>query len=978
MNKILEQIIFKSLFEDIEKTTIKQAPRSVVDKARSLKGYAFRIQSSRTGGTVDIATLIKAVQVNNQYGENSRTSDEKWVYIFGPDLRDVERKLFCNVLILPIDAATKLYDLDNISPALLDRIGEAPVYREKAMIKLTRGQKIDQRANKIVTGVNTILSNSEPVKDITSPGLERGNVIFFDGEEGVDWKKEDGVMYRANYKDDGTKYWEKIEAGLNYAPVNYAGRNKSDAKNFNQPIDNDKGKDAKVIGDENTIVMPKGGFKYGIKNDKEFAKLQQYLIDLSKTPAAAAEFKAYINDPSTGYNDIMKTELIKQFDKFIANGADGNYGDTAKYTIHCWYRYMADKSVYLKNWLTVITVDIANTLLSGLASNPEQNKIKVIAESRLSYKPKYMTIIQSKILQEQLKTSLFEDTIKTVIKQAPRSVVDKATALKGYAFRIQSSRSGGTVDIATLINRVRISDQYGKNSHTNNEKWVYIFGPDLRDAERKFFCNVLILPIAAATKLYDLDNIAPELLDTIGEAPVYREKAMIKLTRGQKIDQRANKRANNIVTDVNSILSNSEPVKDVTTPGLVLNRNPFYQGTEGVDWKEEDGVGYRWNWTDDGIGYWEIQDPGKKYKPINYIGMDKSNDKTHYLVEPYEDDKGKDAKIPEKSAEVETTIVMPKAGFKYGIKNDKEFAKLQQFLIGSFDNPPTVKAKFYEWIESTYEGAPKGTSDLANVIKELDKFISNGADGNFDEPAKYMFSWVCTWTGKNIVDYLNVITVDIVKHLLKDQSNFKVITSDDVTNDAAKVIGAGDEVIGDENTIIMPKDGFKYGIKNNKEFAKLQQYLIKQFNSYDRWYGEYYNYVAYKLRLSYAERDNEDKIMIPFNKFIANGANGNYDDTVKEIVDWLYWYSFSGDWPSADQYTRLSDEEAAKFRMFKPVRFDGKIFSVTLADAFIADDQTTKVITESRLSYKPKYMTIIQSKILQEQLKTSYGKKSFS
>lgn len=179
----------------------------------------------------------------------------------------------------------------------------------------------------------------------------------------------------------------------------------------------------------------------------------------------------------------------------------------------------------------------------------------------------------------------------------------------------------------------------------------------------------------------------------------------------------------------------------------------------------------------------------------------------------------------------------------------------------------------------------------------------------------------------------------------------------------------------------MPKDGFKYGIKDNKEFAKLQQYLIDQFNLYRRWYIDYLSYAAYKGRLYYDDLDTqtkEDKIMIPFKKFITNGANGNYDDTVKEIVEWLYWYSFSGDEPSAYQYFGLPDAEIATFRMFKPLRFDAKIFSDQLADSIIADDQTIKVIVESRLSYKPKYMTMIQSKILQEQLKTSYDKKPLS
>ena len=42
---------------------------------------------------------------------------------------------------------------------------------------------------------------------------------------------------------------------------------------------------------------------------------------------------------------------------------------------------------------------------------------------------------------------------------------------------------------------------------------------------------------------------------------------------------------------------------------------------------------------------------------------------------------------------------------------------------------------------------------------------------------------------------------------------------------AAAGIGAGDEVIGDENTIKIPKGGFKYGIKNNKEFQKITFYV---------------------------------------------------------------------------------------------------------------------------------------------------------
>ena len=395
MRKILEQIIFKSLFEDTTKTVIKQAPRSVVDKARSLKGYAFRIQSTRTGGTVDTQTLIKKIRINDQYGEDSYTNNEKWVYIFGPDLRDAERKFFCNVLILPIAAATKLYDLDNIEPAQLGTIGEAPIYRENEMIKPTVGQRIDKSLDKGEKIVKSVLSNTEPGKDIITPGLELNNTDFFDGEEGVDWKTVDGISYRWNYMDDGTGYWEKIDPTKKYAPINAIGQEKSKGKVPGKaaeiPI-----KGAEVISDEDTIKIPAAGFKYGIRDNKEFAKLQQYLIDLSKTTAGKAQFKAYVEASLTAE---VAADIMKELDKFIAYGADGKFLLNAQKIISWWYITLAPPSVTLDKFLDVITVDIANVLLK------DQTKIKVIAESRLSYKPKYMTIIQSKILQEQLKTS---------------------------------------------------------------------------------------------------------------------------------------------------------------------------------------------------------------------------------------------------------------------------------------------------------------------------------------------------------------------------------------------------------------------------------------------------------------------------------------------------------------------------------------------------------------------------------------------
>jgi hypothetical protein len=359
MNKILEQIIFRSLFEDTIKTVIKQAPRSVVDKARSLKGYAFRIQSSRTGGTVDIDTLVKRVRINDQYGENSHTSDEKWVYIFGPDLRDADRKFFCNVLILPVEAAIKIYGKDGVIDAQRNGlIGTAPVYQEVAMAKPTAGQKVD----KAIEDAKAVLSNKEPVKEPVKPGeLEKKN-------------------------------YELVDADGN--PLKTADTGSSDVKNV------------ELKGDEIIIKMPKDGFKKGIKDNVEFGKLQQYLIDFLKSPNGSALYN------HTDENGVLDFKPLA--DKFIKFGADGDYGPTTANVISwfCWAIDYADTSDG-----AVVDIKLANALLTG------QSKVKVITESRLAYKPRYMTIIESKILQEQLKLNITKDKPlppKLVTKVVPK------------------------------------------------------------------------------------------------------------------------------------------------------------------------------------------------------------------------------------------------------------------------------------------------------------------------------------------------------------------------------------------------------------------------------------------------------------------------------------------------------------------------------------------------------------------------------
>jgi hypothetical protein len=366
MNKILEQIIFKSLFEDVSKTVIKQAPRSVVDKARALKGYAFRIQSTRTGGTVDIDTLVKRVRINDQYGENSHTSDDKWVYIFGADLRDADRKFFCNVLILPVTAAIKIYGKDGVIDAQQNGlIGTAPVYQEVAMAKPTTGQKVDNA----IEITKAVLSNKEPVKEPVKPGeLEKKNYEFTTDSSGNVFDADGNIV--------------KLDADGN--PIKTAASGSSDFKNV------------ELKGDEIIIKMPKDGFKYGIKNNDEFAKLQTFILDSLKTPS----FTEFYNKP----------EIKPIADKFIGYGADGNYGVTTQALI-VWLNWAVNGVPGING--KTISVDLANKFLAG------QNKIKIITESLVSYKPRYMTIIESKILQEQLKLNLDKPLPTNIVTTVP-------------------------------------------------------------------------------------------------------------------------------------------------------------------------------------------------------------------------------------------------------------------------------------------------------------------------------------------------------------------------------------------------------------------------------------------------------------------------------------------------------------------------------------------------------------------------------
>ena len=386
MNKLLEQIIFKRLFEDTVKTVIKQAPRAVVDKARALKGFAFRIQSSRTGGTVDIETLIKRVRINDQYGENTHTSDDRWVYIFGADLRDAERKFFCNVLILPADAAMKLYGKDGVIDAQeYGTIGTAPIYREAQLNKPTPGEQVD----KTITVIKSVLSNDEPLKNSetdSEKASEKDSEKASEKDSEKDSKKTASELEKPK---DSKKTEPELEKPQHW---------------YGKEID-------PVLGrfPENTIVMPAAGFKYGIKDNKELAKLQLYLIDFLQSTNGAELYNIKNDNGEFAFKPIA--------DKFIAYGADGDYGPTTN-KILFWFCWAADIDSNFGATAT-ITPEIVTALLKG------QELVKVIMESRVSYKPKYMTIIQSKILQEQLKLNVNKPLPVTV---TPAPAKPKTTA----------------------------------------------------------------------------------------------------------------------------------------------------------------------------------------------------------------------------------------------------------------------------------------------------------------------------------------------------------------------------------------------------------------------------------------------------------------------------------------------------------------------------------------------------------------------
>ena len=200
-------------------------------------------------------------------------------------------------------------------------------------------------------------------------------------------------------------------------------------------------------------------------------------------------------------------------------------------------------------------------------------------------------------------------------------------------------------------------------------------------------------------------------------------------------------------------------------------------------------------------------------------------------------------------------------------------------------------------------------------------------------------------------------------------------------------VDSDDKVISDEIIIKVPKDGFEFGITNNKEFAKLQRVLIELYKT-SKFKDELKDYIRLKTNWPTGQPTAEE-LPIAFNyyignfdKFIKDGADGNYvvnsalvfgthmymlanepygnfyhDKRVKDYID-------DADVPNFPSLNQLPDTRVTQF--------------VLHANKILAGQSKVKVITESRLSYKPKYMTMIQSKILQEQLKTSYGKKSFS
>lgn len=188
---ILENIIRNVLFEAPEiKTVFMDAPNSVKRFADANGGTAFRVKVKQAYGKPDLNSIIEKLQLNKQYGRSSITATNKYAYIFSPDLKDADRKVMYNVLILPIKKVEEIY---GVYPELtIGKIGNADIFQEQPNPKDAKDEKI----KKLIQATNAVLSNKsetpastgktaeEPEKNTVTTNTELTTTSIYDNETG--------------------------------------------------------------------------------------------------------------------------------------------------------------------------------------------------------------------------------------------------------------------------------------------------------------------------------------------------------------------------------------------------------------------------------------------------------------------------------------------------------------------------------------------------------------------------------------------------------------------------------------------------------------------------------------------------------------------------------------------------------------------------------------------------------------------------
>ena len=137
----------------------------------------------------------------------------------------------------------------------------------------------------------------------------------------------------------------------------------------------------------------------------------------------------------------------------------------------------------------------------------------------------------------QLKSILNEQYgVKKFIIQtpAPKAILDivRKTKPRGAGFIVKSTAElGSEPSLSTIIDLIKLDPQFGKNSiwataeftEEYADSYVYILGPDQKDAQRKTKFNVMIVP-----KSYIIDTVlGPEETDATKKQIVYDELVTI-------------------------------------------------------------------------------------------------------------------------------------------------------------------------------------------------------------------------------------------------------------------------------------------------------------------------------------------------------------------------------------------------------------------------------------------------------------------